>query len=117
MLPTALAIGVPYNVFWKLTPKTLKAHHKAFTIKEKHMDEFIWSVCGNYVLSAVAVAVENCLAGKKAKLKFIEKPLYRVSEEKEYTEEELKKQREMFVMMLNIKKANFELSHKSGERK
>lgn len=112
MLPTALAIGVPYNVFWKLTPKTLKAHHKAYVIKEKHIDEMIWSVCGNYVLSAVAVAVENCLAGKKARLKYIEKPLSEANKEEKYTEEELQKQREMFVMMLNIKKANFELNSK-----
>lgn len=117
MLPSALSIDIPYSVFWHLTPKTLRAHHKAYSMKEKRMDEMIWAACGNYVLSAVAVAVEGCLAGKKSKLKYVEKPLLHKTEQKteqktDFTEEELQKQREMFVAMLNIKKANFELNHK-----
>ena len=38
-------------------------------------DESAWHIIGNYGLSAIMVAVEHCLHGKKATSKYIEKPL------------------------------------------
>jgi hypothetical protein len=56
----------------------IKGHQEK--IKEK--DYLAW-VSGQYVLSAVSVAVEHNLAGRKAKSKYIEKPfLQSVLEEK-----------------------------------
>ena len=52
-------------------------------------------MCGNYVVSAVAVAVEACLAGKKAKGKIIDKPILEKIEEENrpLDEEEIERQR------------------------
>ena len=94
------------------TPKILNAYNQAQDIKRKMQDESMW-LMGQYVLSAVSVSVDHCLNGKKAKSKYVEKPflLNSNSEKVEMSEKELQKQREMFVAMLNIKKANFELNN------
>lgn len=90
MLPNALAIGVPYETFWHLTPKKLKAFYKAYEIKEKNEDRKMWYM-GQYVLSAVSVAVEHNLAGKNAKSKYIQEPFLSKGElkEKEVTDKDI----------------------------
>lgn len=72
-------------------------------------------VMGMYVQNAVAVAVEHCLAGKKAKSKYLEKPLREEQEKEEnLSEKELQQMREQFVAKLMIMKTNFELSKNGG---
>ena len=100
-------------------PKELEPYdkaHKQKLIEQDYLQHLWW---GNYGVSAVSVSVEHCLAGRKAKSKFIEKPMLQEFEEqkKELTEEELKKQRELFVARLEAMKTNFELNHpkKEGE--
>ena len=106
-------MGLSYKEFIHCTPKLLKSYDKAYDVKKKMQDESMW-VMGQYILSAVSVAVDHCLNGRKANSKYVEKPFLfnRQKEESELTEEELQKQREMFVAMLNIKKTNFELNNK-----
>ena len=60
-------------------------------------NEFIHSWVGTYGLSAVTVAVEHCLNGRKAKTKYIEKPvqLFELSEEEK--EREAEKERRKFI--------------------
>lgn len=91
----------------------LKAHGEE--LKEK--DRLAW-LSNQYTLSAVSVAIEHCLSGKKAKLKYIEKPfLQEVEEEKipeserDLTEEEKKKKTEQLFMSLRVMGANFNLNH------
>lgn len=85
-------MGISWNEFWSMNPRIYKLHVKAFNEKTKReikqQDELIWSMVGNYVLSAVTVAVERCLAGSKAKSKYIENPILRNLGEEELTEEE-----------------------------
>lgn len=109
MLPDALAIGVPYETFWHLTPKRLKAFYEAYKTKRETQDEQMWYM-GQYVLSAVFVAVEHALHGNKAKSEYIKKPLMQAAEEP-MSEENLQKQRELFVATLEAMKTNFELNH------
>lgn len=76
--------------------------------------QYIW--WGNYGRQAVYTAVEHCLAGKKAKSKYVEKPVFSQIEEKTkenspMTEEEKKKQTEALFMKLRIMGANFNLNH------
>ena len=72
-MPNALAIGVPYELFWTLNPHKLKAFYKAYEIHKKILDEEMW-IMGAYVNNAVLSAVEHNLAGKKAKTKYLEQP-------------------------------------------
>ena len=70
---------------------------------------------GTYGLSAVSVAVEHCLAGRKAKSKYIEKPVLSEIQErktnKELTEDEKQAQLDKFVMSLKIMESNFKAEH------
>lgn len=70
------------------TPALLKAYDKAYQEKIKRMDVLAWQFCGNYVMPAVSVAVEHCLHGKKAKSKYIEKPIFINTKEKSNTGQE-----------------------------
>ena len=77
------------------------------------MDRVIWNSCGNYVLSALSVALDHCMNGKKAKSKYIEKPVFEMANtENNLTESELQRQRELFVAKLMVMKTNFELNKK-----
>lgn len=56
-------------------------------MKQQMHDEEMWMWWGSYGLSAVSVSVERCLAGKKSKSKYIEKPVMSdlfVSEEERF---------------------------------
>lgn len=72
---------------------------------------------GTYGLSAVSVAVEHCLAGRKAKSKYIEKPVLSEIQERNsnkiLTEDEKQAQLDKFVMSLKIMESNFNAEHKN----
>ena len=57
-------------------PKELECYDKAHEIKIKEQDTLMHRWWGNFGLSAVVYAVEHCLAGEKAKSKYIEKPIF-----------------------------------------
>ena len=97
-------------------PKELEPFVEAEKIKTLRRDEDMW-VMGMYVQNAVTVAVEHCLAGKKAKSKYLEMPLReKAEEENNISEEKLQKQREQFVAQLMIMKTKFELNNAKNDR-
>ena len=113
MLPHYLSIGLSYKEFMHSTPKVLKAYDKAHFNKIELIDSLAWQFCGNYVLSAVAVAVEHCLAGRKARSEYVKEPSLT---DCMLTEEE-KKQKKIseFVNKLNSMKANYDSCTKQGQ--
>lgn len=52
-LPHALMIGVDYDLFWTLTPKTLSPFIKAFSLRQQYDDFLAWQQ-GKYIQLAVA---------------------------------------------------------------
>lgn len=98
-------------------PKELEPYNKAHKLKIEEQDDLMYTWFGNYAMSAVGTAVEHCLNGKKARSKYIDKPVFKKMEEanKPMTEEELQRQRELFVAKLEVMKTNFELHHKDSE--
>lgn len=110
----AFAIGISVEEFKHLSPAKLECCLNGYKMKRKLIDEAMWIWFGSYGISAVNVAVEHCLAGRKAKSKYIKKPVIEELEEKNkpMTEEELQRQRELFVAQLEVMKTNFELNHK-----
>ena len=116
--PVAFSIGISLEEFKHLNPQKLVYCLEGYKIKRKQRDEEMWLWWGNYGLSAVLFAVEHCLAGKKARTKYIDKPIFQAMEEqnKTMTEEELQKQRELFVAKLQIMQTNFEMSHKNKNK-
>lgn len=93
-------------------PADMEPYLKAHKEELKEKDYMAW-LQGQYTLSAVSVAVEHCFAGRKAKSKYIKKPFLQELEEqnKSLTEEEIQRQRELFVAKLKAMKTNFELNH------
>lgn len=91
-LPHALAIGISYNDFWNMNPHIIKLIGIGYKNKIQTMDNLMWTWFGNYALSAVSVAVEHNLAGKKAKSKYIEKPVLEMLEEEEYKRKQDRKE-------------------------
>ena len=84
-----MSIGVRKNEFFHSTPKILSAYDKAFEKQIVFRDAELWRN-GQYTFSAVYVAVEHCLGGKKAKSEYIKEPLLKeLSDKIEYTQEEL----------------------------
>lgn len=83
-----MSIGVPYNVFWSITLTRLNAFVKADEMKQVRLDSQMWQM-GNYVLSAVATAIDRGLNGRKAKSKYAKEPmLKKVYADMQLTEEE-----------------------------
>lgn len=98
-----------------MNPHIIKLLLKGHEEKIKEQDYMEW-LSNQYTLSAVSMAVEHCLAGRKAKSKYIEKPFLQEIEEKKtnnepLTEEEKKKQTEQLFLKLRIMGANFNLNH------
>lgn len=51
-------MGVDYDLFWKLNPKSLKPFVKAFELKQKYDDEMNW-MQGLYIRHAIASAMNK----------------------------------------------------------
>lgn len=52
-LPSALMMGVDYELFWTLNPKSLEPFVKAFELKQQYDDTIAW-LGGIYVRYAIA---------------------------------------------------------------
>lgn len=108
-------LGVSWQEFWEMNPHIIKLLLKGYEEKIKEQDYMAW-LSNQYTMSAVSVAAEHCLAGRKAKSKYIEKPFMQEIEEKQQenkplTEEEKKRQTEQLFLRLRIMGANFNLNH------
>lgn len=108
----ANAIGVSWFDFWRMTPRTINAIADGYVKRIEQQDYMNW-VNGHYLMSAVTVAVERNLAGKKAKAEYLKKPILKEMKEQENpSEKELQLQRELFVEQLKNMQFNYELTHK-----
>lgn len=101
-------------------PEELKPYDIAHEKKIKEQDALMYMWFGNYALSAVSVAVEHCLAGKKAKSEFIKEPILstietKKEEDRPLTEEEIIRQTEALFGKLSVLGANHRLSKKKED--
>lgn len=113
-LPYALSIGISYNDFWHMNPRRIKAFEEAHKLKAKMQDEQMW-LMGIYIQSAVSVAVEHNLAGRKATSKYIEKPFLQneiFTKNKELTEYEKQKAVDKFFAKENARRLNWKRNKK-----
>ena len=70
-------------------PADLEPYGKAYKLQMQQQDSQLYTM-GIYTLSAVAVAVEHCFAGEKAKTKYIKEPfLSKAFENDGLTEQEI----------------------------
>ena len=93
-------------------PKELEPYDKAHKIKIEEQDNLQHMWWGNYGISALIVAIDKCFS-KKPKAEYIKEPILSKKIENDgLTEEEIQKQRELFVAKLQVMQTNFELSKK-----
>lgn len=97
------------------SPKDLEPFTEAYKFKRNMKDEEMW-LMGAYVMSAVTVAVERNLAGRKAKSRYIEKPLSQGTKESvindNMTEDEKREVTQQLFYRLQILQSNYELNNK-----
>lgn len=109
--PQAYAIGVSWDEFWRMNPRILYAIAEGYNQRVRNEDYMNW-INGQYMLSAVIVGVERNLAGRKSKSEYPKNPFFEEIEKqnKPLSDDELQKQRELFVERLKIMQSNFEIS-------
>lgn len=102
------------NIDWSC-PADLEPYAKAYRMQLQQQDSQL-HIMGMYVLSAVSVAIERNFS-KRAKGKYIEKPLLHEIDHKNgtMTENEIQKQRELFVARLEAMGANFRINKKRAD--
>lgn len=111
-LPYALSIGVEESRFWTLNPRLLQPYIKAYRIKKREENSMLY-VQGRYFLDALLCSVGNMFKSKTSKPFEYPKEPYSLFEEKiQLSEDEIKKQREQFVMSLKVMQSNFNRNHK-----
>lgn len=115
-LPNALAVDVPYELFWHLNPKKLECFKAAHAIKRRMADEEMYRM-GIYVTRAVGVAVEHCLCGEKAISEYFKAPILSRKDESEevLTEEQKLEFQKQLLMQLQIMESNFKATHSEKE--
>lgn len=111
-------MGITWWQFWELNPHIIKCISKGYKEQKIETDAMMHAWWGTYGLSAVAVAVEHCLSGKKAKSEFVKTPLLQTSDEKtnekSLSVKELEKKAENVFLQLGIMGANFN-NQKQGQ--
>ena len=110
--PQAYAIGVSWDEFWRMNPRILSAIAEGYNQRVRNADYLNW-INGQYTLAAVTVGVERNLAGRKAKSEYPKNPFFEEIEKqnKPLSDDELQKQRELFVERLKTMQSHFEISH------
>lgn len=90
--------GMSEEQFWRSNPRIIHVWEQAWKAKENRMNGLVYAYIGNYELSALYTAIDGVLNGKKAKAKYIEKPIriFELTEEERIQEQE--KARQAFVM-------------------
>lgn len=109
-----------FERFMDSNPKELEPFVEAHKLRLEMKDEELW-LMGMYTLSAVSVAVEKNLAGKKAKGQYPDKPYTHQIKDKQIkadmTEEEKEKATQQLFYSLQIMQSNYELSNRGKGRK
>ncbi len=86
-----------------MNPHIIKLMLKGHQEQVKQQDYFAW-LFNQYTMSAVSVAVEHCLAGKKAKSKYIRKPIMQeIYDDTQQQYSESKEECAVFEMKQRIK--------------
>lgn len=98
VLPNALMIGVDYDLFWELNPKSLEPFIKAFSLKQKYEDAMHWNL-GNYFRMAIASSFSK-------NAKYPTRPTMSkadMNQVKQMSSEEIKNRFEAHAKMLNAR--------------
>lgn len=120
LIPHAIAMGISYEEFWRLNPRSFTVIANGYKLKRKEEDTMMW-LQGGYIFDGVSLALANAFKkkGQKAKeyFKEVKEPFLsrEISNGSEMTEKEKKTMTEQLFTNLEIQMANFNLRKKSGK--
>lgn len=105
IFPSALSIGVPFELLWSMNPRKLDIYQKAFEMTMRR-ENAVAHRNGYYMMSAVSVAIEHCFS-KNPKSEYIKSPIGEDEiMESETNEDRLSRERDNFMRRLEIMGAN-----------
>lgn len=99
--------------FWNSNPRIIKVWEQAYKNEQNRMNELIYAWVGNYGLSALCMAIDHVLNGKKAKSKYIEKPIRIFELTEKEKEQEAVKARQAFMAWAGMAEKKYK---KGGEK-
>ena len=105
--PLCRLYGMTEEQFWHSNPRIIKVWEKAYKMEQNRQNELIHAWVGNYFMSAVTVAVEHCLNGKKAKSSYVDKPLQLFELTAEEKKREAEKARQRFIAWAGMAESKF----------
>lgn len=92
----------------------------AFAEKQKEdfkLADVMAFIQGRYMVDALLCTVGNMLGGKNAKFTYPEQAYSMINQEEELTEDEIQRQREQFIAMLQTMETNFNLNKEKEKEK
>ena len=110
-----MQIGIPYDVFWNITPYELDIMLEAYKERQRHINYMMW-VNGIYTMSALSATVGNMFKKKGVEPnKYLEEPLPVFEDRKELTEEEKLSEEQKLLLTLEAMQRAFEMNKKDKE--
>lgn len=107
--PSALSIGVPFELLGTMNPRKLAIYQKAFDLTMRR-ENAIAHRNGYYTISAMVFAIDHCFS-KNPKSKYIEKPIGEDEIlEAESREDRLYHERDNFMRRLEVMGANAKIA-------
>lgn len=92
--------------FWNSNPRIIKVWEKTYQEDLTYKNGLIHSFVGTYGISALQVAIDSCLNGRKAKAKYIDKPL-ELFPKKINKKEQEKQALNKFIAWANLAESNY----------
>jgi hypothetical protein len=100
ILPNALMIGVDYDLFWTLSPKSLKPFIKAFHLRQDYERFQAWQI-GAYVQQAIGASLsKDAKYPKPPEIGVTEKIMSKGKDELEKSNQQLI--RDKFLAQVNL---------------
>lgn len=105
-----------HDIDWSC-PSEMDVYIKAYQMEREEKDALVYAWIGSYGISALTFAIEHCLAGRKAKAKYIDKPIMKdiQAESKTLSEEETQKAVDLFFAQEKARRVNWRRKDKRNK--
>lgn len=93
--------------FWHSNPAKIEVYAEAWKQEEVRKNELIHMFVGSYIQNAVTTSIDKVLNGKKAKSKYLEKPIQLFEKTEEEKKIEQENARQAFLMWAGQAKSEY----------
>lgn len=114
-MPEALAMGIPWEVFWHLNPKKFKPFITAKKKKMVELDQFVHTWIGTYGMSALTTAISKCFS-KNSTAEYIKENIMSKIANENLTDIEKQKEVDKFFAEQRARRMNWKRQKSKKER-